>query len=76
MEYFGSAALLVAPVSSPLPVLDDLPKIIDPSLFPCMTTYVVPILMMSHFVVLLVYVDISSLCPLLEWSAAPTILLD
>jgi hypothetical protein len=62
MEYIGSAALLVALVSSSLPVLVDLPKIIGPSLFPCMTTSVMPILMMSPFVVLLVVVDISSLC--------------
>jgi hypothetical protein len=40
MEYFGSVALLVV-VSSP--VLADLPKIIGPSLFPCMMTFVVPI---------------------------------
>jgi hypothetical protein len=53
-------------VSSSLHVLADLPKIIDPSLFPCMTTSVVPILMMSPFVVLLVAVGI---CPLPDWSA-------
>jgi hypothetical protein len=64
MKYFGSAILLEA-VSSSLLVLGDLPKIIGPSLFPCMTTSVVPILMMSPFVVLLVAVDI---CPLPDWS--------
>jgi hypothetical protein len=68
MEYFGSAVLL-ADVSSSLPVLTDLPKIIGPSLFPCMTTSGVPILMMSPFVVLLVAVDI---CPLSDWSAFAT----
>jgi hypothetical protein len=51
MEYFGSAILVV---------LADSPKIIGPSLFSCMTTSVVPILMMSFFVVLLVVVGI---CP-------------
>jgi hypothetical protein len=69
MEYFRSVVLLVVPVSSSLPALADLPKIIGPSLFPCMTTYFVPILMMSSFVVLLVDVDISSICPLPDWSA-------
>jgi hypothetical protein len=58
MEYFGSAVLMV--VVSPLLVLTDLPKIISPSLFPCITISVVPILMMSLFVVLLVVVG---LCP-------------
>jgi hypothetical protein len=53
-------------VSSSLPVLADLPKIIDPSLFPCMTTSIVHILVMSPFVVLLAAVDI---CLLLDWSA-------
>jgi hypothetical protein len=48
MKYFGSAILLEV-VSSSLPVLADLPKIIGPSLFPCMTTYAMPILMMSPF---------------------------
>jgi hypothetical protein len=52
MEYFGSAVLLAAVSSSP--VLADLPKIIDPSIFSCMTTSVVPNLMMSPFVILLV----------------------
>jgi hypothetical protein len=56
-------------VSSSLPVLADLPKIIDPSLFPCMTTSIVPILVMSPFVVLLAAVDV---CPLLDWSAFAT----
>jgi hypothetical protein len=57
MEYFGSAVLMAA-MSSSLPVLADLPKIIGPSLFSCMTTSVVPILMMSSFVVHLVVVGI------------------
>jgi hypothetical protein len=65
MEYLGSAVLL-AVVCSSLLVLVDLPKIIDPSLFPCMTTSIVPILMMSPIVVLLAAVDI---CPLSDWSA-------
>jgi hypothetical protein len=52
MEYFGSAILLDVPVSCSLPVLADLPKVISPSLFPYMTTSVVPILMISPFVVL------------------------
>jgi hypothetical protein len=56
----------MAVMSSSLSVLADLPKIIDPSLFPCMTISVVPILMMSPFSVLLVAVGI---CPLLGWSA-------
>jgi hypothetical protein len=59
MEYFGPA-ILMAVVSSSSLVLDDLPKIIGPSLFSCMTTYVVPILMMSPFVALLVDVGICS----------------
>jgi hypothetical protein len=54
---------------SSLPVLVDLQKIIRPSLFPYMTTFVVSILMMSPFVVHLAAIDISSLCPLLDWSA-------
>jgi hypothetical protein len=65
MEYFGSAILL-AVVSSSSPILADLPKMIGPSLFPCMTTFVVPILMMAPFVILLVVVGI---CPLPDWSA-------
>jgi hypothetical protein len=64
MEYFGSVVLMA--VVSPLLVLADLPKIIGPSLFPCLTISVVPILMMSFFVVLLVVVG---LCPLPDWSA-------
>jgi hypothetical protein len=43
--------------------LVDLPKIIGPSLFPCMTTSVVPIFMISPFVVLLALVGIFSPCP-------------
>jgi hypothetical protein len=42
-------------------------KNIGPSLFSCMMTSVVPILMMSHFVVLLADVDMSSLCPRSDW---------
>jgi hypothetical protein len=72
MEYFGSTVLLVAPVSAPVPfpssVLVDLPKIIDPSLFPCMTTSIVTILMISPFVVHLVFVNTFSPGPLLDWS--------
>jgi hypothetical protein len=64
IEYFGSAILMA--VVSFLFVLADSPKIIGPSLFSCMTTSVVPILMMSIFVVLSVAVGI---CPLLDWSA-------
>jgi hypothetical protein len=59
MGYFGSAVLM-AVVSPSLLVLTDLPKIIDSSLFPYITTYVVPILMMSIFVILLIVVGI---CP-------------
>jgi hypothetical protein len=65
MEYFGSA-VLTSVVSSLLLVLADSPKIIGPSLSFCMTTYVVPILIMSFLVVLLVAVDV---CPLPNWSA-------
>jgi hypothetical protein len=65
MEYFGSA-ILTADISSFLFVLADSPKIIDPSLFSCMMTSVVPILMMFFFVVLSVVVGI---CPLPDWSA-------
>jgi hypothetical protein len=65
MEYFRSSVLLTV-VSSSLPILVGLPKIISPSLFPCMTTYDVPILMMPPFVVLLATVDI---CPLPDSSA-------
>jgi hypothetical protein len=57
MEYFGSA-ILMAVVSSFLFVLADSPKIIGPSLFSCTTTSVVPILMMSFFVVLSVAIGI------------------
>jgi hypothetical protein len=59
MEYFGSAVLMVV-VSSFLVVLADSPKIIGPSLSFCMTTSVVPILIMSFFVVL--SVD-AGICP-------------
>jgi preprotein translocase subunit SecE len=72
MEYFRSATLLVAPMSFLSSVLADLPKIISPSLFPYMTTIVVLILVISLFVILLVHVDISSLCPLSDWSALAT----
>jgi hypothetical protein len=65
MEYFGSVVLM-AVVSFYLLVLADLPKIIGPSLFPCITTPAIPILMMSLFVVLLAAVDI---CPMPDWSA-------
>jgi hypothetical protein len=63
MEYLGSA-ILMAIVSSVLFVLADSPKIIGPSLSSCMTTSVVPILMMSFFVVLSVAVGI---CPPAGW---------
>jgi hypothetical protein len=69
MEYFGSAILLDALVFSSLSILADLPKIIDPSLFSYMMTSIVPILMMSPFVVPLAAIYISSLCPLPDWSA-------
>jgi hypothetical protein len=59
MEYFGSAVLMVV-VSSFLVVLADSPKTIGPSLSFCMTTSVVPILMMSFFVVLSVA---AGICP-------------
>jgi hypothetical protein len=59
MEYFGSAILLIA-VSSFLFVLADLPKIIGPSLFCCMMTFVVPISMTSPFIVLL---EVVAICP-------------
>jgi hypothetical protein len=65
MEYFGSTILLAA-VTFSLLVLADLPKIIGHSLFPCMMTSDVPILIMSPFVVLLAAVDI---CSLPGWSA-------
>jgi hypothetical protein len=47
-------------------VLADSPKIIGPSLFSCMMTSAVPILMISFFVVLLVA---AGICPLPDWSA-------
>jgi hypothetical protein len=59
MEYFG-LVVLMSVVSSLLLVLADSPKIIGPSLSFCTTTSVVPILIMSFFVLLLVAVDI---CP-------------
>jgi hypothetical protein len=59
MEYFGSAVLMAA-VSSFLVVLADSPKITGPSLFSCMMTSALPILMMSFFVVLSVAIGI---CP-------------
>jgi hypothetical protein len=59
MEYFGSAILMVV-VFSFLFVLADSQKIIGPSLFSCMTTSAIPILMMSFFVFLSVAVGI---CP-------------
>ena len=58
MEYFGSAVLTIA--VSFLVVLADPPKIIGPLLSSCMTTSVVPILMMSFFVVLSVA---AGICP-------------
>jgi hypothetical protein len=68
MEYFGSA-ILMAVVSSFLVVLADSPKIIGPSFSFCTTTFAMPILIMSFFVILLVIVDI---CPVLDWSAFAT----
>jgi hypothetical protein len=65
MEYIG-LAILKAAVSSVLFLLADSPKIIGPSLSFCMTTSVVPILMMSFFVVLSVA---TGICPLPDWSA-------
>jgi hypothetical protein len=59
MEYFGSA-ILKAAVSSVLFVLADSQKIIGSSLSFCMMTSVVPILMMSFFVVLSVA---AGICP-------------
>jgi hypothetical protein len=59
MEYFGSA-ILMAIISSILFVLADQPKIIGPSLSFCMTTSIVPILIMSFFVVLSVA---AGICP-------------
>jgi hypothetical protein len=63
------SVVLLAVVSSSSPVLVDLPKLIGPSLFPYMTTSVVPILMISPFVILLVAVDI---CPQQNRSAFAT----
>jgi hypothetical protein len=65
MEYFGST-ILMADVSSFLFVLADSPKIIGPSLFSYTTTSIVPMLMMSFFVVLSVAIGI---CPQPDWSA-------
>jgi hypothetical protein len=65
MEYFRSAVLMVV-VSSFLVVLADSPKIIGPSLSFCITTSVVPTLIMSFFVVLSVA---AGICPLPDWSA-------
>jgi hypothetical protein len=59
MEFFGSAVLMAA-VSSFLVVLADSPKIIGPSLFSCMMTSAVSILMMSFFGVLSVA---AGICP-------------
>jgi hypothetical protein len=59
MEYFGSAVLMVA-VSSFLVVLADSPKLISPLLSSCMMTSIVPILMISFFVVLSVA---AGICP-------------
>jgi hypothetical protein len=59
MEYFGLAVLLTA-LSSLLLVLADTPKIIDPLLFSCTMTSVVPILMTSPFVILL---EVVAICP-------------
>jgi hypothetical protein len=59
MEYFGLAFLMVV-VSSFLVVLADSPKIIGASLFSCMMTSTIPILMMYFFVVLLVA---AGICP-------------
>jgi hypothetical protein len=60
MEYFESAVLLIV-VSSFLFVLADLPEIIGPSLFCCTMIYVVPISMVSPFIVLLEAVAIYPL---------------
>jgi hypothetical protein len=65
MEYFGSAVLTVV-VSSFLVVLADSPKIIGPLLSSCMTTSVVPILMMSF---LLFFQLLQAFAPLPDWSA-------
>jgi hypothetical protein len=65
MKYFGSAILL-ADMSSSSPISTDLPKIIGPSLFPCMTTSVVLILMMS---LLSSSWRLQVYAPLPDWSA-------
>jgi hypothetical protein len=65
MEYFGST-ILKATVSSVLFVLADSPKIIGPSLSFCMTTSVVPILMMSF---LSFFQLLQAYAPLPDWSA-------
>jgi hypothetical protein len=59
MEYFESTVLLTV-ISSFLFVLSDSPKIINPSLFCCTTTSVVPILMTSSFIILL---EAVAMCP-------------
>jgi hypothetical protein len=59
MEYFV-LAILMAVVSFVLFVLADSPKTIGPSLYFCMTTSAVPILMMPFFVVLSV---VACICP-------------
>jgi hypothetical protein len=61
MKYFGSTVLMVA-VSSFLVVLADSPKTLGTSLSFCMMTSVVPILMMSFFVVLSVAAGICPPC--------------
>jgi hypothetical protein len=65
MEYFGSAGWMAA-VSSFLVVLADSPKIIGPSLFSCMMTSAVPILMMS-FLLFFRSLQVYALLP--DWSA-------
>jgi hypothetical protein len=73
LDRIRSDILMVALMSISSFVLADLTKIIGPSLLPCATTSVVPILMTSPLVVLLALVakivDIFSLCPLSDWSA-------
>jgi hypothetical protein len=66
MEYFRLTALLVALVSFSSFILADLPKNMGPSLFPYMTIYVVPILLISPHVILSTFVDIFSLCSPVE----------
>jgi hypothetical protein len=65
MEYFGSAVLMVS-VSSFLVVLAYSPKIIGPSLSFCITTSVVPILIMSF---LSFFQLPQAYAPLPDWSA-------